>query len=74
MKLNFSKLEIEYDPMRQGNEILKLLKALDIVSFQADIQSPDNDGFFCVGGKDPSTLISAIASIVDFERDAKDKK
>jgi|TARA_R110000824_G_scaffold11540_7_gene50456 hypothetical protein len=76
MKLNFTKLEIEYDSDRYGNNILELLESINIISFQASIRSPYNgsDGYFCIGGTDPSTLTNAIASIIDHRKDKKGEK
>ena len=71
MKLDFTKLVIEYDPETQGDKILELLDSVDVVNFQVSIESPSESGYFCIGGTSPSTLTSAISSIIEHKKDKK---
>ena len=71
MKLDFTKLVIEYDPETYGDKILDLFDSIDIVNFHVSIETPSKDGHFCIGGSNPATLTDAIASIIKHRKDKK---
>ena len=74
VKLNFSNLEIELDLKSHGQQILKLLDKFKINSFEASVQHSEEEGYFCISGYENETLMSAIESIIDYEKQNKGVK
>ena len=80
MKIQFSKLEIQYDPEEMGNEILKILNSINIKEYQAQICCKElttegcQSSFFEVGGSDVNSLLSTIEAVIKYEKErSKDR-
>ena len=74
MKIQFSKLEIQYDPEKMGNEILKILSSINIKEYHAQIgcstatSEECKSSFFEVGGSDIESLLSTIEAVIKYEK------
>lgn len=73
VKLNFSNLEIELDLKSEGQQILELLEKFKINSFEASVRHGEDLGYFCISGHENETLMHAIKSIIDYEKEKQNK-